>query len=98
MHVSPIKTFDSGATKPSEKRTEPKAIADVDLEAIRIQMADVVQRAAESDPKALRAKVKELERKLPAFDAATSTVDEASLERIREEARAVRSRALMVAA
>ena len=35
MHISPIETFDSGATpKPGQKRIEPKNLADVDLDAL----------------------------------------------------------------
>lgn len=65
VRVLPIETFDSGATpKPGEKRTEPRKVADVDLEALRRQMADVVKRAEDSDPKALRARAQKAEREL----------------------------------
>ncbi len=89
VHVSPIKTFDSGATpKPGEKRVEPKAVADVDLERVRKQMADVVQRAAASDPKALQARIRELEREIKAAKkAAPETITDEDLEAIQKEAR-----------
>lgn len=65
VHVSPIETFDSGATpKPGEKRVEPKQRADVDLEALRRQMAATIEKAKASDPALLRKRVAELEREL----------------------------------
>jgi hypothetical protein len=65
VHVAPIETFDSGATpKPGEKRVEPKERADVDLAALRRQMAATVERAQANDPAALRRRVAELEREL----------------------------------
>lgn len=74
VHVSPIETFDSGATpKPGEKRLEPKAAADVDLEALKRQMAATVEKAKLEDPKLLRKQlheartlIKALELKKPA--------------------------------
>lgn len=61
----PIDTFDSGATpKVGEKRREPKKLADVDLEALKRQMADTIERAKAEDPKALRKRVAELEKDL----------------------------------
>jgi hypothetical protein len=65
IHVLPIATFDSGATpKPGEKRTEPKQIADVDLEKLRGQMAATLERAKADDPKELRKRIAELEKEL----------------------------------
>lgn len=67
VKVSRIETFDSGATpKPGERRHEPKTVAEVDLEAVRRQMADVVERAKADDPKTLRARIAELEKELRA--------------------------------
>jgi hypothetical protein len=61
-HVLPIETFDSGATpKPGEKRREPKNLADVDLDALKRQMAETIERAKADDPKALRKKIADLE-------------------------------------
>jgi len=70
--VLPIETFDSGATpKPGEKRVEPKRLADIDLEAVKKQMASTLERAKENDPKAIRkkyeARITELERALKAM-------------------------------
>jgi hypothetical protein len=67
VHVLPIETFDSGATpKPGEKHVEPKHAADVDLEALRRQMAATVERAKAEDPKELRRRIADLERQLAA--------------------------------
>jgi hypothetical protein len=61
VHVGPISTFDSGATpKPGEKRIEPKHLAEVDLEALRRQMAETVERTHATDPKKLQARVSQL--------------------------------------
>lgn len=67
VHVLPIETFDSGETpKPGQKRAEPKMLADVDLDAVRRQMAGVAERAAANDPKKLRARIAQLERDMAA--------------------------------
>jgi uncharacterized protein DUF87 len=67
VHVARIETFDSGATpKPGEKRIEPKAAADVDLEALRRQMAATIERAKAEDPRELRKRIAELERQVAA--------------------------------
>lgn len=58
-------TFDSSKTpKVGERRIEPKRFAPVDLAALGEQMAELAQSAAGDDPKALRARVAELEREL----------------------------------
>lgn len=65
VHVLPIETFDSGATpKPGEKRKEPKAPAEVDLEALRRQMAATLERAKADDPRELRRQIAELKKEL----------------------------------
>jgi hypothetical protein len=62
IRTLPIETFDSGATpKPGERRVEPKHLAEVDLEAVRAQMAATIERAKLDDPKALRKRIAELE-------------------------------------
>ncbi|HXE83687.1 MAG TPA: hypothetical protein VN513_10210, partial [Gemmatimonadales bacterium] len=74
VHVLPIETFDSGATpKAGEQRVEPKRAADVDLEALRRQMAATIEKAKADDPKELRRRIAQLEaeaRKKPASAAA----------------------------
>jgi CRP-like cAMP-binding protein len=65
VHVLPIETFDSGATpKAGEKRVEPKKRADVDVEALRRQMAETIERKKATDPKLLQARIRELEAQL----------------------------------
>jgi hypothetical protein len=65
VHVSPIETFDSGATpKPGQKRIIPKNLADVDLKALQGQMAATIEKAKQDDPKALRAEINRLKGEL----------------------------------
>jgi alkylated DNA nucleotide flippase Atl1 len=65
VHVLPIETFDSGATpKPGEKRSEPKTVADVDLDALKRQMASTIEKAKANDPSELRRQVADLKRQL----------------------------------
>lgn len=59
------RTYDSSATpKAGEVRRAPKAIAAVDLERLGQRIADTVERAKAEDPRALRARITELERAL----------------------------------
>lgn len=65
VHVLPIETFDSGATpKPGEKRVEPKTLADVDLDAVKRQMAETIERAKADDPKELKKTIATLQKSL----------------------------------
>jgi hypothetical protein len=58
-------TFDSSATpKVGEKRIEAKKLAAPDLAELRQKMADAIEHARASDPKALRARIAELETEL----------------------------------
>ena len=92
VHVSPITTFDSGATpKPGQKRIVPKNLADVDLDALKEQMAATIEKAKSEDPKLLRKRIGELEaelKKKPAGkvdpDAIKRAVDKAVLDKERE--------------
>ena len=71
IRTLPIETFDSGATpRPGEKQVEPKRVAEVDLEAVRRQMAATIERARQDDPTLLRKRVRELERELAAAKSA----------------------------
>ncbi len=63
VHVLPIKTFDSAATpKPGERKIVPKNLADVDLDALKTQMAATIEKAKGEDPKLLKKRILELER------------------------------------
>jgi hypothetical protein len=65
------RTFDSGRTpKAGERRAEPKVLAPVDLERLGAAIAATVERAKVNDPKALRLRVRELEKQLAAGGAA----------------------------
>jgi hypothetical protein len=59
------RTFDSSATPAvGKRRTEPVGRAEIDLEAIRARLASAIEKAKADDPKALRARITELEREL----------------------------------
>lgn len=61
------RTYDSGATPKHNPGAKPAAtMADVDLGAIREQMAETIERAQAEDPKHLRAEVAKLRRELAA--------------------------------
>lgn len=61
------RTFDSGATpKAGQRKAVPKVLADVDLRRLGATIAAAAEEAKANDPKALRAKVAELERLLRA--------------------------------
>lgn len=58
-------TFNSSATpKVGEKRVEPKKLADVDLTALKGQIAATIEKAKENDPAALKKKIMALEGKV----------------------------------
>lgn len=64
------RTFDSGSTPAVSGERRPVAhMSDLDLDALREQMAETVERAEADDPKALRKRLAEAERKLAALDA-----------------------------
>ena len=83
------KTFDSSATpKVGELRIEPTAQAKIDLDAIKVRIAEVVKKAAEDDPKLLKKHVAELEKDLAAAKKTVPVVvDQATIERARQEGR-----------
>jgi hypothetical protein len=65
VHVLPIETFDSGATpKAGEKRVEPHKQADVDLDALKRQMAATIEKARDNDPAELKRTIAGLKREL----------------------------------
>lgn len=59
-------TFDSGATPKMGAKRRPSTIADVDLDALRVQMAEAVETAEANDPAKLRKRIAELEREVKA--------------------------------
>lgn len=73
-HILQIETFDSGATPaPGQKRIIPKNIADVDLESLKKQMSATLEKAKENDPRELKKKLTELERKLGSANLVTES-------------------------
>ena len=81
IHVLPIETFDSGATpKPGEKRKEPKAPAEIDLDALRRQMAATIERAKADSPKELRRRIADLEKQVQAKTPAAAPAKEKRVE------------------
>lgn len=66
-------TFDSGDTPKVGGRTRaPKTLADVDIDAIREQMKEAVERQRADDPRELRARIAQLERELRGAPKATA--------------------------
>lgn len=64
-HIDPIDTFDSGATpKPGEKAVKPRGIAEINIDVLKRQMSDVIEKAKADDPKELKKKIAELEKQL----------------------------------
>jgi hypothetical protein len=74
VHVLPIETFDSGKSPdPNEKkRAEPKHLADVDLEALKRQMASTIEKAKADDPRELRKVNAEKDKRIKELEAALS--------------------------
>jgi len=67
IHTAQIETFDSGSTPAAgEKRREPKKVAEVDLDALRRQMAATMERAKATDPKELQREIASLKKQLAA--------------------------------
>lgn len=72
VHVRTRRTFNSSATpKAGEVRAEPQRLADVDLDALKDQMAETIEKADAQDPKKLQARIRDLERELRDVRAAT---------------------------
>jgi hypothetical protein len=77
-------TFDSGATPTMSSKPAPVAsLADIDLGALGERMAAVTEKAEQDDPKALRRRIAELERRLrtatPAADDGRLAAENADL-------------------
>lgn len=80
------RTFDSGATpEPGEAVPAPRVLADIDLGKLGDAIRDSMQRAIDSDPKALREDNARLRRELEALRAAPPVVSRAAeLEALRD--------------
>jgi hypothetical protein len=99
VNVLPIETFDSGATpKPGERRIEPKSAADVDLDALKRQMAATIEKAKADDPRELRKQIADLQRQATSGSSASKGVEKQVLtagdrELLEKVAAALRNRA-----
>jgi hypothetical protein len=69
------KTYDSGATPDGSAAARTVQRAEVDLDALRGQLAEVVETAKANDPAELKRKVAELEKQLRERPAETKTVE-----------------------
>jgi hypothetical protein len=103
VKVRPRETFDSSATPEVGKRIQaPKRLAAVDLEQLRGRLASTIERSNADDPKALRARIAELERQAatkPAAESVEVRVEVPVLDpRIDSEARAAVERIRKIAA
>ncbi len=71
IKVRTRRTFDSSATpRPGEIWLAPKTLADIDLEALQVRMAETIERAKADDPKELRRRIRELEETVETMRAA----------------------------
>lgn len=100
-HVLPIETFDSGKSpEPGVKPVEPKNLADVDLDALKGQMAATIEKAKADDPKLLRARIRELEgqvnvKKAPAASAAEKIIEKVVEVQVLKDAQLRRAEGLL---
>ena len=63
-------TFDSGAT-PKGAAKRAATLADIDLAAVKVRMAETIERAKADDPRELKKRIAELEKRLAAAEKAT---------------------------
>jgi uncharacterized protein len=76
-------TFDSSATpKVGQRRKEPKRFAKPDLDELKSKMSAAIERQKADDPKALRARIGELEREVKAKIAPAAIVKAPKVERV----------------
>lgn len=69
-------TYDSASTpKVGEQRVEPKELAEVDLERLRLKMAATIEKAKADDPRELRRQIAELKKQVAQKDATLDEVD-----------------------
>lgn len=99
VRIRERRTFDSGRTPKAGERTSlPKVLAPIDIARLGQTIASTVERAKENDPKALKAKVSELEKQLaakgktPVAKVETKTIEKAVI----KDAQLARMEKLMV--
>jgi hypothetical protein len=65
VQVRMRETFDSSRTpRPGEKRITPKNLAEVDLEKLKTELAETLEKAKADDPKELKRQISELKRQI----------------------------------
>jgi hypothetical protein len=65
VQVRMRETFDSSRTpRPGEKRITPKNLAEVDLEKLKTELSETIEKAKADDPKELKKQIAELKRDL----------------------------------
>ena len=87
VHFAKKQTFDASATPEVGKTTRAANISAVDVEQLKSDMADVVAQAEKDDPKALRRKIIELERRKPETSNSSKQIAEAVKETERRKDR-----------
>ena len=96
VKILPKRTYNASSTpKVGARPVEARALAAVDLDALRTQMADTIERAKAEDPAELRKQLADRDRKIRTLESAkpAATVDRAAIDRAvsheRERLRAV---------
>ncbi len=91
VEVEPIETFDSSATpKAGKAAKKPKALAEVDIPAVREKLAASIERAKAEDPRVLRAEIARLQAELrkpaarPAMAATPAKVERVEVPAVKE--------------
>ena len=81
-------TYDSGATPSGKAAAAPKVRSKVDLDQLRDQLAEVVQKAEQQDPGKLQKRIAELERQLKRAESAKAPagIDKAEADRLAKAA------------
>lgn len=101
VRIGKRKTFDASATPKVGAKAgtaAPRKLADHELEALRQTMAEVVEKAEQDDPKALRRKVAELRAQVKKLETRPPAADDQAVETARaeglEQGRTVATRAV----
>ena len=88
MKFPPIKTYDSSKTpEDGDEPPEIKSAAEIDLTAIAATMAEAVEEAKANDPKALRARIKELEARVNGPNSDADIIDAGRVAQLESERR-----------
>lgn len=65
LRIRKLETFDSGATpKPGERIKAPGSLAEIDLDQLGAKIKETAQKAKDNDPRELRKRIAELERRV----------------------------------